>query len=128
MRKHVQTYQNEVKRYAQNAEQPITCLKGPITKDVHIRVHQLRSKFFPTREPEAVQDGICYLKVIIDCYHCNARPATAKVKKQLSRLHMYMREAARGEQALFNLEIKKKKGDQALISISTILKLSAMDV
>jgi len=35
--------------------------------------------------------------VIIDCYHCNARPATAKVKKQLSRLHMYMREAARGD-------------------------------
>ena len=97
MRKHVQTYQNEVKRYAQNAEQPITCLKGPITKDVHTRVHQLRSKFFPTREPEAVQDGICYLKVIIDSYHCNARPATAKVKKQLSRLHMNMREAARGD-------------------------------
>jgi sarcosine oxidase delta subunit len=35
--------------------------------------------------------------VIIDCFHCNARPATAKVKKQLSRLHMYMREAARGD-------------------------------
>jgi sarcosine oxidase delta subunit len=50
-----------------------------------------------TPEPEAVQDGICYLKVIIDCYHCNARPATAKVKKKLSRLHMYMREAARGD-------------------------------
>jgi len=96
--KHVQTYQNEVRRYAQNAEQPITCLKGPITKGVHTRVHQLRSKFFPTRELEAVQDGICYLKVIIDCYHCNARPATAKVKKkQLSRLHMHMREAARGD-------------------------------
>jgi hypothetical protein len=46
----------------------------------YTRVHQLRSKFFPTREPEAVQDGICYLKVIIDSYYCNARPATAKVK------------------------------------------------
>jgi len=55
-------------------------LKGSITKDVHTRVHQLKSKFFPTREPEAVQDGICYLKVIIDSYYCNARPATAKVK------------------------------------------------
>ena len=55
-------------------------MKGPITKDVHIRVNQLRSKFFPTREPEAVQDGICYLKVIIDSYYCNARPSTAKVK------------------------------------------------
>jgi hypothetical protein len=60
-------------------------LKGPITKDVHTRVHQLKSKFFPTREPEAVQDGICYLKVIIDSYHCNARPSTAKVKKSNSQ-------------------------------------------
>jgi len=92
VRKHAQAYQNEARRYAQNAEQLITCLKGSITKGVHTRVHQLRSKFFPTREPEkeVVQDGICYLKVIIDCYHCNARPAIAKVKKQLSRLHMYM--------------------------------------
>jgi len=99
VRKHAQAYQNEARRYAQNAEQLITCLKGSITKGVHTRVHQLRSKFFPTREPEkeVVQDGICYLKVIIDCYHCNARSATEKVRKQLSRLHMYMREVARGD-------------------------------
>ena len=82
----------------QNAEHLTTSLKGSITKVVHTRICQLRNKYHITREPgkDEVDDCVCYLKVIIDCFHCNTRSVTAEVRTQLLRLHKYVTEVARG--------------------------------
>jgi hypothetical protein len=76
VRRHAQAYQNVAIRNAQNVEQLIICLKGSITKDVHTRIYQLRSKYIISREPdkEVVQDGVCYLKVIIEALVLGRNP------------------------------------------------------
>jgi hypothetical protein len=99
VRAHAQSYQDAGKRKAQNAEQLLLCLQASISKSVYNRIHQLQSKFTITRQPEgdAVLDGVCYLKVIIDCYHVNTRSSTAQVRKKLANLDGYMKNVAKGD-------------------------------
>jgi hypothetical protein len=61
---HAQTYQNEGRRKAQNAEMLMQCLKASITKTVYSRISHLESKWTITRESDkrAIFDGVCYLK------------------------------------------------------------------
>jgi hypothetical protein len=96
---HAQEYQNEGRRRAQNAEMLLQCLKASISKTVYSRVYQLRHNYTIIREPEKqeVQDGLCYLKTIIDCYHVNTRSSTAEIRKKLAQLHIYMKHTAKGD-------------------------------
>jgi hypothetical protein len=99
VRRHAQVYQNEARRGAQNAEQLLLCLQASISRSVYNRVHQLERKYTITREPEKeeIWDGVCYLKVLIDCYHVNTRSSTAQIRKRLSQLPAYMRNVAKGD-------------------------------
>jgi hypothetical protein len=99
VRAHAQTYQNEGRRKAQNAEMLLQCLKASITKTVYSRISHLESKWTITRESDkrAIFDGVCYLKTIIDCYHVNTRSSTAEVRTKLAQLHLYMKHTAKGD-------------------------------
>jgi hypothetical protein len=46
---------------------------------------------------EQVEDGVCFLKTIIDNYHSNTRSSTKQIRKQLATLNHYMRNIAKGE-------------------------------
>jgi hypothetical protein len=48
-----------------------------------------------THQP--VEDGVCFLKAIIDNYHSNTRSSTKQIRKQLAQLNYYMRNVAKGE-------------------------------
>jgi len=99
VKRHAQLYQNEARRGAQNAEQLLTCLQASISRTVYNRVHQLEKKYTIRREPEKedILDGVCYLKVIIDCYHVNTRSSTAQIRKRLAQFPQYMRLVAKGD-------------------------------
>ena len=99
VRAHAQTYQNEGRRKAQNAEMLMQCLKASITKTVYSRLSHLESKWTITRDSDkrAIFDGVCYLKTIIDCYHVNTRSSTAEVRTKLAQLHLYMKHTAKGD-------------------------------
>ena len=99
VRAHAQEYQNEGMRRAQNAEMLLQCLKASISKTVYSRIYQLRHNYTIIREPDEqqVQDGLCYLKTIIDCYHVNTRSSTAEIRKKLAQLHIYMKHTAKGD-------------------------------
>jgi hypothetical protein len=96
---HAQENQNEARRRAQNAEMLLQCVESSISKDVYARLHQLQYKYTMTREPEKeeVQDGVCYLKTLIDCYHVNTRSSTGEIRKKLAQLHLYMKHTAKGD-------------------------------
>ncbi len=38
---------------------------------------------------EQVEDGVCFLKTIIDNYHSNTRSSTKQIRKQLATLNYY---------------------------------------
>jgi hypothetical protein len=44
-----------------------------------------------------VQDGVCFLKTIIDNYHSNTRSMTKQIRKQLASLNLYMKNVAKGD-------------------------------
>jgi hypothetical protein len=46
---------------------------------------------------EQVEDGVCFLKTIIDKYHSNTRSSTKQIRKQLATLNHYMRSVAKGD-------------------------------
>ena len=46
---------------------------------------------------EPIEDGVCFLKTIIDNYHLNTRSSTKQIRKQLAQLHYYMRNVAKGD-------------------------------
>ena len=52
---------------------------------------------------EQVEDGVCFLKTIIDNYHSNTRSSTKQIRKQLATLNHYMRNVAKGDVMLANL-------------------------
>jgi hypothetical protein len=46
---------------------------------------------------EPIQDGVCFLKTIIDNYHSNTRSSTKLIRKQLATLNYYMKNIAKGD-------------------------------
>jgi hypothetical protein len=44
-----------------------------------------------------VEDGVCFLKTIIDNYHSNTRSSTKQIRKQLATLNYFMRNVAKAD-------------------------------
>lgn len=76
---YAQEYQDEGRRCAQNEEMLLQCLKASISKAVYSRIYQLRHNYTMIREPEKhqVQNGMHYLKTIINCYHVNNKSSNS---------------------------------------------------
>jgi hypothetical protein len=96
---HAQTYQDRSSREAQNAEMLIQCLKASISKTVYNKVYLQMDKYTIYRKNtfEPIQDGVCFLKTIIDNYHSNTRSSAKLIRKQLATLNYYMKNVAKGD-------------------------------
>jgi uncharacterized protein involved in type VI secretion and phage assembly len=83
VRAHAQMYQDRGTRDAQNAEMLIPCLKASISRKVYNKVYLQKEKYTIIRKNthEAVQDGVCFLKSIIDNYYSNTRSSTKQIRK-----------------------------------------------
>jgi hypothetical protein len=94
----VQAYQDRSSREAQNAEMLIQCLKAPISKTVYNKVYLQMDKYTIYRKNtcKPIQDGVCFLKTIIDNYHSNTRLSAKLIRKQLATLNYYMKSVAKG--------------------------------
>ncbi len=90
VRAHAQLIQEEGGRAAQNSTMLLTCLKASITNTVYTKVYLLKKTYIITliRQPKDVEieDGLCYLKVVIDAYHSNTRSSTVTVRKHIAHL------------------------------------------
>jgi Na+/phosphate symporter len=77
----------------------IQCFKASITKSAYNKVYLQRVKYIILRKNtfEQVEDGVCFLKTIIDKYHSNTRSSTKQTRKQLATLNHYMRAIAKGD-------------------------------
>jgi len=74
-------------------------LKASITRTVYNKVYLQREKYIILRKNtlEQVENGVCFLKTIIDNYHSNTRSSTKQIRKQLATLNHYMRNVAKGD-------------------------------
>jgi len=99
VRAHAQAYQDRSSREAQNAEMLIQCLKPSISKPVYNKVYLQMDKYTIYRKNtfEPIQDGVCFLKTIIDNYHSNTRSSAKLIRKQLATLNYYMKNVAKGD-------------------------------
>jgi hypothetical protein len=99
VRAHAQLYQEKATREAQNAEMLIQCLKASISRAVYNKVYLQREKYTIMRRNthEFVEDGVCFLKTIIDNYYSNTRSSTKQIRKQLAQLNYYMKNVAKGD-------------------------------
>jgi hypothetical protein len=99
VRAHAQIYQDKGTREAQSSEMLIQCLKTSITRTVYNKVYLQREKYIILRKNtlEQVEDGVCFLKKIIDNHHSNTRSSTKQIRKQLAILNHYMRSVAKGD-------------------------------
>jgi hypothetical protein len=99
VRAHVQVYQDRGSREAQNAEMVIQCLKASISKPVYNKVYLQMDKYIIYRKNtfKPIQDGVCFLKTIIDNYHSNTRSSTKLIRRQLATLNYYMKNIAKGD-------------------------------
>jgi hypothetical protein len=97
VRAHAQVYQDRSLREAQNSEMLIQCLEASITGTVYNKIYLQREKYIILRKNtnEQVEDGVCFLKTIIDNYHSNTRSSTKQIRKQLATLNHYMRNVAK---------------------------------
>jgi hypothetical protein len=99
VRAHAQLIQEEGGRAAQNSTMLLTCLKASITNAVYTKVYLLKKTYIITlhRQPKDVEieDGLCFLKVVIDAYHSNTRSSTVTVRKHIAHLDTYMRDVAK---------------------------------
>ena len=99
VRAHAQRYQDKASREAQNSEMLIQCLKASITRTVYNKIYLQMDKYIIYRKNthQPVEDGVCFLKAIIDNYHSNTRSSTKQIRKQLAQLNYYMRNVAKGD-------------------------------
>jgi hypothetical protein len=99
VRAHVKAYQDRSSREAQNAEMLIHCLKASISKPEYNNVYLQMDKYTIYRKNtfEPIQDGVCFLKTIIDNYHSNTRLSAKLIRKQLATLNYYMKNVAKGD-------------------------------
>lgn len=101
VRAHAQLIHEEGGRAAQNSIMLLTCLKNSITTTVYTKVYLQKPRYVITivKQPKnlVIEDGICFLKVVIDSYHSNTRSSTVSVRKQIAHLDAYMRDVAKGD-------------------------------
>jgi hypothetical protein len=76
----------------------IQCLKASISRKVYNKVYLQKEKYIIIRRNtlEAVEDGVCFLKAIIDNYYSNTISTTKQIRKELAQLNYYMRTVAKG--------------------------------
>jgi hypothetical protein len=133
VRAHAQAYQDRSSRDAQNSEMIIQCLKASITRTAYNKVYLQREKYIILRKNtlEQVEDGICFLKTIIDNYHSNTRSSTKQIRKQLATLNHYMRMVAKGDvsklcehtrELMFELNAAEEATNDLLANLSEALK------
>lgn len=101
VRAHAQLIHEEGGRAAQNSTMLLTCLKNSITSTVYTKVYLQKPRYVITiiKQPKnlVIEDGICFLKVVIDSYHSNTRSSTVSVRKQIAHLDAYMKDVAKGD-------------------------------
>ena len=73
------------------------CFVASITQEVMDKVILKKNLYTLQARGKSVQDGICFLKVIIDSYYANTRTTTVEIRKQLANLPAYMQNVARGD-------------------------------
>jgi hypothetical protein len=66
---------------------------------VYNKVYLQREKYTICRKAtqHLVEDGVCFLKTIIDNYHSNTRSSTKQIRRKLAQLSSYMRNVAKGD-------------------------------
>jgi hypothetical protein len=96
---HAKAYQDKASWEAQNAEMLIQCLKASISRTVYNKVYLQMDKYTIYRKNtfEPIQDGVCFLRTIIDNYHSNTRSSAKQLRKQLATLNFYMKNIAKGD-------------------------------
>jgi len=99
VRAQAQEIQNDGRRRAQNSEMLLCCLKNSITSRVYTKVYLQRDRYTIMKQPQntTIEDGVCFLKVLIDAYHSNTRSSTTEVRRQLAHLGTYMKDVAKGD-------------------------------
>jgi hypothetical protein len=101
VRAHAQLIQEEGGRAAQNSSMLLTCLKASITNAVYTKVYLLKKTYVITliRQPRnlEIEDGLCFLKVVIDAFLLNTRSSTVAVRKQIAYLDTYVKEVAKSD-------------------------------
>jgi hypothetical protein len=133
VRAHAQVYQDRASRQAQNAEMLIQCLKASISRAVYNKVYLQRDRYTIYRKNtnEPVQDGVCFLKTIIDNYHSNTRSMTKQIRKQLASLNLYMKNVAKGDvkklcqhtrELLYELDVAGEVTNDLLANLIEALK------
>jgi hypothetical protein len=133
VRAHAQVYQDRSLREAQNSEILIQCLKASITRIVYNKIYLQREKYIILRKNtnEQVEDGVCFLKTIIDNYHSNTRSSTKQIRKLLVTLNHYMRNVAKGDvsklcehtrELMFELNAADKTTNDLLANLIEALK------
>jgi hypothetical protein len=65
------------------------CFIASITQEVMDKVILKKSLYALQARGKAAQDGIYFLKVIIDSYYANTRTTTIEIRKQLANLPAY---------------------------------------
>jgi hypothetical protein len=96
---HAQLYQDRATREAKNAEMLIQYLNASISRSVYNKVYLQREKYTIHRRNtlESVEDGVCFLKTIINNFYSNTRLSTKQIRKQLAQLNYYVRNVAKGD-------------------------------
>ena len=97
VREAAQQIQDEGQRKAQNSRMMFYCFVASITQEVLDKVILKKNLYTLQARGKSVQDGICFLKVIIDSYYANTRTTTVEIRKQLANLPSYMQNVARGD-------------------------------
>ena len=97
VREAAQQIQDEGQRKAQNSRMMFYCFVASITQEVMDKVILKKNLNNLQARGKSVQDGICFLKVIIDSYYANTRTTTVEIRKQLANLPAYMQNVARGD-------------------------------
>jgi hypothetical protein len=94
-----QEIQDEAQRRAQNSRMLLYCITASVTPQVMDRLALKNHLFTLQVRGKSVQDGVCMLKVLIDCYYASTRYTTIEIRKQLASLPTYMQTVAKGDVA-----------------------------
>jgi len=97
VREAAQRIQDEGQRKAQNSRMMFYCIVASITQEVMDKVVLKKNLYTLQAREKPIEDGICFLKVIIDSYYANTRTTTTEIRKQLANLPYYMQTIARGD-------------------------------
>ena len=120
----VLAYQNARGRNAQNSEILYNCLVASITDEVLARVNVEQDRFEIEVQIDAVQvervnDGVLFLKAIIDSTYTNTRSNATQARENLSSLDSYMAKLPKSDVTKFNQHVKENTRDLAAANEAT---------